>query len=507
MTNYRRNVLAFVLGIAISLPSLVESSKVSSTLQVQLPVDLKKDSGNYDHREALFGVPPYGSKIEQQVYHSKNSLCGGPLKNAVAPPGQPFILMVDRGECTFVKKVRNAQHSGAMAVIIADNVCQCKHKDICKVEEGTSCEQREPLMADDGSGTDITIPTMLMFKQDSDRIKAELDNDKPVRMTMAWSVPNPDDHVEYDLWSTVSDDKAKDFQIMWLDAQRRLGDRATFTPHYYIYDGLKAKCRDEYGNNMCYTLCTNEGRYCAIDPDNDLSNGISGQNVVEESLRRLCIWNLYGNKGMGPELFQYVREFEQCNNKDEFMKKPCIKAAAKRAGIDPSKMNECMKQSGGTARAEQNKVLQDQVDEVEANGIIVMPVAYVNGVPIRGTLDFDVVFKAVCAGYKKGTQPDICAKCADCTDSGIDTEYKCVLDDHCALKDKEGVSTITFGGALGVVVLIFGIVAFIQHRRSQGAMRSQVKGIMAEYMPLDKQGLGGVNTAIEQDDDDTFELS
>jgi len=29
-------------------------------------------------------------------------------------------------------------------------------------------------MADDGSGTDITIPTMLMFKQDADRIKAEL---------------------------------------------------------------------------------------------------------------------------------------------------------------------------------------------------------------------------------------------------------------------------------------------------------------------------------------------
>ena len=134
-------------------------------------------------------------------------------------------------------------------------------------------------------------------------------------------------------------------------------------------------------------------------------------------------------------------------------------------------MNNCMKQSGGIEDKGQNKVLQDQVDKVEANGIIVMPVAYVNGVPIQDTLDFNVVFKAVCVGYKKGTQPDICTKCADCTDSGIDTDYKCVLDDHCALKDKEGVTTIMFVGTLGVVVLFFCIVAFIQHRRSQGAMR------------------------------------
>jgi len=503
MTNYCRwNVLKLVLVISINLPSLIYSSKVSSTLQVRLPVDLKKDSGNYDHREALFGVPPYGSKIEQQVYHANDPLCNGPLNVALAPPGQPFILMVDRGECTFVRKVRNAQHSGAMAVIIADNICQCKHKDICKVEEGTSCEPREPLMADDGSGTDITIPTMLMFKQDSDRIKAELTKKKPVRMTMAWSVPNPDGHVEYDLWSKVTDEKAREFQVMWLDALRRLGNKATFTPHYYIYDGLKAYCRDDVGNNYCPEICTNEGRYCA---SNDWENGVTGGDEVEESLRRLCIWQIYGNKGTGPELFQYVREFEQCLDKG--IDKPCINAAAKRAGVDTNKMNKCMKQSGGVEDPGQNKVLQDQLDEVEENGIIVMPVAYVNGVPIRGTLDFDVVFKAVCAGYKKGTQPDICAKCSDCSDSGIDTEYICVLNDHCALKDKEGVSKITFGGGLTGVVLFFGILALIQHVRSKGAMRSQVKGILAEYMPVGKDGLGGVDTAITEDEGEEFEIS
>merc|ERR1719491_2597278 len=49
-------------------------------------------------------------------------------------------------------------------------------------------------------------------------------------MTMAWSVPNPDGHEEYDLWSKVTDEKAREFQVMWLDALRRLGNKATFTP-------------------------------------------------------------------------------------------------------------------------------------------------------------------------------------------------------------------------------------------------------------------------------------
>lgn len=503
MTNYSRRIVPTLVSlIAIGIAPLIESRKVSSTLQVQLPKELKKDSGNYDHREALFGVPPYGSKIEQQVYHANNALCDGPLNQPVAPPGQPFILMVDRGECTFVRKVRNAQHSGAMAVIIADNLCQCKHKDICNMEEGTQCEDREPLMADDGSGTDITIPTMLMFKQDADRIKDEMAKKKPVRMTMAWTVPNPDDHVEYDLWSTVTDEKSKDFQIMWLDAQRRIGDRATFTPHYYIYDGIKAYCRDDEGNNYCEDICTNGGRYCS---NNDWTAGVTGTDEVEESLRRLCIWQKYGNGGKGPELFQYVRQFEACL--DDPTEVDCIEGAMQRSGIDPSSVNKCMRKSGGLEDGDQNKILQDQLDDIEANGMIVMPVAYVNGVPVRGTLDFDVIFKAVCAGYKKGTQPDICTKCADCTDSSVDTEYICVLEDHCALKDEKGVSKITFGGGLGAVVIVFGIVALVMHVKSKGLMRNEVKGIMAEYMPVGKDGVNGVDTAMTEDEDQHFEIS
>lgn len=69
----------------------------------------------------------------------------------------------------------------------------------------------------------------------------------------------------------------------------RTASRAYFTPHMYIYDGARSNCIGENNEDQCDTLCTNNGRYCATDPDGDLDKGISGAQVVVESLRRLCI--------------------------------------------------------------------------------------------------------------------------------------------------------------------------------------------------------------------------
>jgi hypothetical protein len=78
----------------------------------QIPHSLFREEG-YDHREALFGVPPYGGSIAQNVYYADSDLCdpnvdttkGYPQREKNEPWISPFILMVDRGGCTFVKKV------------------------------------------------------------------------------------------------------------------------------------------------------------------------------------------------------------------------------------------------------------------------------------------------------------------------------------------------------------------------------------------------------------------
>ncbi|GMI33414.1 hypothetical protein TeGR_g13315, partial [Tetraparma gracilis] len=280
----------------------------------------------YDHREALFGIPPYGGEISQQVYYSGTTMCEAEIDyskgfpcvlgqvGACEPWKSPFILMVDRGDCTFVAKVRRAQAAGAAGVLIGDTMCQCDavSAGTCTSDPGMACETFEPIMADDGSGADITVPSFLLFKQDADLIKAQLKQNSIVQVKMSWAIPAPDDRVEWEFWSSPSDTYSKNFEKTFAPAIEALGASQFFTPHYNIYDGVAYDC---HNNDLtCGTRCSNHGNYCALDPDGDLEKGVSGADVVVETLRRLCIWQHYGADGIGAKWWAYTSRFvDECD--------------------------------------------------------------------------------------------------------------------------------------------------------------------------------------------------
>lgn len=54
--------------------------------------------------------------------------------------------------------------------------------------------------------------------------------------------------------------------------------------------------RPQSGPSTCGSLCTNKGRYCMTDPDLDTKSGVSGADVVRESLRQKCVWITYGGE-------------------------------------------------------------------------------------------------------------------------------------------------------------------------------------------------------------------
>ena len=66
----------------------------------------------------------------------------------------PWIL-ADRGNCDFVKKVRNAEEAGAGLVIIIDNELE----DVHRIE-----------MVDDGAGSGLRIPSMLISEIDGKKL-------------------------------------------------------------------------------------------------------------------------------------------------------------------------------------------------------------------------------------------------------------------------------------------------------------------------------------------------
>lgn len=495
MTLFRSIACAFLASKVMF--SVDANEGVSSRLQVHIPKSLFRQDG-YDHREALFGIPPYGGKITQNVYYADSELCdsnvdtraGYPIRakddnGNMYPWPSPYILMVDRGGCTFVTKVRNAQRSGAAGVVIADNSCLCTVGDECYSEPGVDCEQREPIMADDGSGSDITIPAFLMFKQDADVLKAELRSNTMLQIEMAWSLPSPDDRVEYDLWTMPTDLVSRDFLRTFKDAATALGDRAYFTPHMYVYDGVKSNCHGVDGENQCYNLCTNAGRYCATDPDNDLDKGISGADVVVESLRRICIWQHYGEEnGVGEPWWDYTTEFMlHCDTPEYFSDPKCIKEVMSTANIDPKVIGQCMDDSGGVDDDTENTLLDAELMAKENVGVVILPATYVNRAAIRGALELPTMFRAICSGYAVGTEPQICLECVPCAD-----QRGCIANGKChGAASADSVSQVSFLGSLLGLSAFFGMIIFIQYTRTQRKIRDQVRGIVAEYMPLDEQ--------------------
>ena len=83
---------------------------------------------------------------------------------------------------------------------------------------------------------------------DADLVKNEVMADHRVQIEMSWPLPAPDDRVEYDLWTSPPDYVAKNFLKDFGPIAKALGSSAYFTPHMYIYDGVRSHCQGSDGS-------------------------------------------------------------------------------------------------------------------------------------------------------------------------------------------------------------------------------------------------------------------
>ena len=106
------------------------------------------------------------------------------------------ILLVDRGSCTFVTKVRNAERAGASLVVVIDNV----YENITNV-----------IMGDDGTGTGIRIPSMLIGKEDGAILRDFAKLKIGATLSAEFAVKALMDKVEIELWFSSNNKEALTF--------------------------------------------------------------------------------------------------------------------------------------------------------------------------------------------------------------------------------------------------------------------------------------------------------
>ena len=95
------------------------------------------------------------------------------------------VILIERGDCTFVTKVRNVEKAGANIALIGDN----KEED-----------SEVFIMSDDGSGHSINIPSFLLDKQTSDAFEDSYRNGEHIIIQVKIETAHSANGATVDLW-------------------------------------------------------------------------------------------------------------------------------------------------------------------------------------------------------------------------------------------------------------------------------------------------------------------
>ena len=135
---------------ALSVASCADVGVIGARLRIETPATL---AGEIPSTTAQFGTPPSAAGIAASVVAALPADGCGALTNPGEVAGR--IALVDRGTCNFTVKVKNAQVSGAAAVIVADN-------------------RLGPLVSMGGEDASVTIPSVLISQPDGTTLRGAL---------------------------------------------------------------------------------------------------------------------------------------------------------------------------------------------------------------------------------------------------------------------------------------------------------------------------------------------
>jgi hypothetical protein len=560
--------------LASSLAVWAQEPHYGAQARVSAPVALKDlfnnqfSSNIIPARAALFGKPEYGSKLVGALYYpfySMNTDGCAPFDTTnehllphwnelIGDEGNADhlrIMLLQRGDCYFVDKIRHAQAIGASAVLVAD-------------DRGGSFL---PYMsADPTTSGDVNIPSMIISKTAGDILvnwfeESFQDSQNEHRnltvglISMSWDLPRPDGRVEWDFFDSTFDPSPEmlEFKKAMQEINDQLGHHALFTPRFHYIRGERTGCT--ISDDICGNQCLPGGHYCSEDPDNDLLHGYSGADVVKMNILHKCVYKWDSDhldeehKGQMYMSFQ-TKFIENCveddKGKTHFTQECAMQTLSSVRSDATSAVGTCFQSALDTSR-ESIPLVED--DLVLRGHLSIFPdraQVAVNEIPLRetlackrpltvGTCD---VMQAICNAFAPGTMPAACelhcpkftldggkihidqryqtsdgwaapgasvtVECLDGFDPDGPMNMKCLPDSTwdsakmpvCvsnARLSSVGASGLT-KGATAVIVIVVLIVVFgggfgIWYvMKKQNQSERRIDSILASYSPLESSG-------------------
>lgn len=435
---------------------------------------------------ATFGAPFYGDRILGRIVwgdskgeaHCKADDYTIPEPITAAREGSGYnevrlinIVMVRRGKCSFVTKVRIAAEKGAHAVIIVDK----------EDSSLTSADLQKIIVADDGYGDSVHIPSILIAKDQGERLIAATKQTDSVVVQLAWDIP-VNHVVNVDLWMSAASSQSTSFMKAFAVKRKALNEVMKFTPHYAVF-GMEDKNAHDYNQ-----LCLDGGAdLCAEDPD--ASGAVTGKDVLNEDTRQLCIHELTKVQSLArdgaPGIVEYADKFwnyieifpdrcplEGANEASRFGT-VCSEGVMKEVGLDIDAVADCVR------RTQREKLKQERKNTAWSPRAL-----RINGWRYSGALDAELVTRAICAGFVK--QPAECTQLLAPRDPFIPESYK--------NPPPAGISV----GAFVTTTVIISLVMFAALLLYKRTLKSQMDRSIRDEVMLEVQSQMGAYQKMTQ---------
>ena len=397
--------------IFISL--LISISLSTSEIRIISPknLDLQLKSQPIDMEFSSFGKNPSNFHVRGQIYLSndENSTACDPLNMTLISDEENEekidkfpILLIKRGGCSFTTKVRNAQNIGASMVFIADN----KHENIHSI-----------IMADDGTGNDIVIPSAMISYEDGNTIIKYMNENKNELIIVDANFGVVEDenkndvkNVTFEFFFSSSEVRAYEFLRNVSEYLNVFGEQIIFIPHYVTH---RSPFYDKSNTNPIEN-CVSFGKYCYFPKETTVEK--DGRNIVIEDVRQKCMYNLSVNKNKISNYFKYMNSFyENCLNveNNKRINEECSQIALVNAGFTQDYLNNCVKESFFSNKYNLAEMIEND-NSLLANDysiqndyiLTTFPAVSINKKRIKGAIKESVVISKICEEVEK--KPNFC---------------------------------------------------------------------------------------------------
>jgi len=442
------------LFIFILLSSMLEVLISKVTILAPKALKDKFAASNLKASYSNFGKIPYGYTLTGRIYFDPDNLIEDmackPI-NTIKVNKDPTIdtvpiVLIDRGSCNFVDKVKNVEDIGGHVALIVDNR---PNEDPTYV-----------IMSDDSKrhGEKVNIPALLISFEDGKVLKdfyRENKNNKAVLDNMILQIEFEMEHtknkVDYSIYfSSEYFNIYKTLKELY-HYHKHLSENTLLKPYYMTIKDISGK---ESPN------CYSNGNYC-ISPRFDL--GINdGRLILKENIRQKCVYNYsYKEKQNSTDYYwNYMGKFhDKCiGNGTEALNfnDACANSVLKDINLEVNDINGCISQSfdltPSTSESEfntkENKILAKDREARNEHNIWLIPTILINNRTFWGTWKGENIFEAICASFKN--KPTVC------------------FDEGAFKKEKSSLVTGLSNGSLLLIIfmiIFFNLIIFLVCRK------------------------------------------